>query len=274
MPQQRSVAGIEQCHPGEPVRVWHACRGRVRLGISGLKGSTGIAQLLSVGLGEINGVRDVRASTTTGNVIVQFDPESVSCPVLTRVAGALISGEIVPGAGGPSGVAWHTMSGQAVAQGLMTSAQTGLSSAAVAKRLAESGRNVTVAPLARSPTSILADQFRSFPVAILAGAALVSLATGALLEAAAISAVVALNAAIGYVSEARAERILSSLEAGPQPAARALRDGHLHELPAEELVPGDVIILRRGDVVPADGRVVQSAGLSVSESALTGESLH
>src|SRR5690606_28110128 len=168
---------------------------------------------------------------------------------------------------------WHTISIQAVAQRLMTPAQSGLTSTAAAERLAEIGRNITVAPLARSPSRILWDQVRSFPVAILAGAALISLVTGALLEAAAISAVVALNAAIGYMSEARAEQILSSLESGPQPTARALRDGRPKELSAEELVPGDVILLQRGDVVPADARVVQSAGLSVSESALTGDSL-
>ncbi len=273
MPQHNPVAGSGKCFPGEAVCVRHACRGRVRLGVRGLKRATELGELLSTGLGKINGVRGVRASTTTGNVVILFDPEAVSPLVLTRVANALVSGELGPGRGGLAGAAWHTMSVQAVAEGLMTSAQAGLSHSEAAERLAEHGRNVTVRPLARSRVGILADQLRSFPVAILAGAALISLATGALLEAAAIAAVVALNSAIGYVSEARAEHILSSLTDGPEIRARTLREGRVHELSAEELVPGDVILLQRGDLVPADARLVQAAGLSVSESALTGESL-
>lgn len=272
MLQQTRSAGPQCICPGEPVCVRHACKGRVRLGIAGLKNSPEIADLMLVGLGEINGVKDVRPSTLTGNVVVCFDADAISCPTLLRVATALLSGELTPGGTGPGGAPWHTMSVQAVAQGLMTSVQTGLTTRAAGDRLAETGRNVLASPHMRTSASILVDQVKSFPVAVLAGAAFISLVTGALLEAAAISAVVALNAAIGYVSEARAERILSGLETERAPVARLLREGKARELPAELVVPGDVIMLQRGDVVPADARVIQAAGFSVSESALTGES--
>ena len=257
---------------GEPVCVRHVSRERIRLGIAGLKYAPEMADLLLVGIGEINGVKNVRPSTLTGNVVIFFDPEAITCPTLLRIARALLSGELAPGSTGPGGAAWHTMSVQAVGQGLMTSVQTGLTRRTARDRLAETGRNVITPPHVRTPASILAAQFKSFPVAVLTGATLISVVTGALLEAAAISAVVLLNAAIGYASEARAERILSSLETDRTPIARLLRDGHTRELPAEMVVPGDVIMLQRGDVVPADARVIQAAGLSVSESALTGES--
>jgi Ca2+-transporting ATPase len=273
MLHQTRSAGPEVGGPGEPVCVRHESPGRLRLGIAGLKNSPELSDLLFVGIGEINGVKNVRPSTLTGNVVILFDPEAISCPTLLRVARALLSGALTPGGAGPGGAAWHTMSVQAVAQGLMTSVQTGLTHRAARDRLAQTGRNVLIPPHVRSSAHILAAQFKSFPVAVLAGATLISVITGALLEAAAISAVVVLNAAIGYVSEARAERILSSLETERSPIARLLRDGQTREQPAEMVVPGDVIMLQRGDVVPADARVIQAAGLSVSESALTGESL-
>lgn len=257
----------------DEVCLHHVCGGRARLGVGGLKSSPALAQLMASALGEINGVRDVRPSTITGNVVVLFDTEAVTSQTLLRLARAVISGDLVPGGAGFGGAPWHTMSVQAVSQRLMTSVQSGLSSSAANERLAESGKNVLASGHVRSPGSILAEQVTTFPVAVLACAAGVSLVTGALLEAVAIAAVVGLNAAIGYTSEMRAERVLASLEADRAPVARLLRDGRMREIEAEALVPGDVIHLQRGDVVPADARVTQAAGLSVSEAALTGESL-
>lgn len=255
------------------VRLHHVCGGRARLGVGGLKASPAVAQLMALALGEVNGVNEVRPSTITGNIVVHFDPDAITGDALLRLTRAIARGDLVPGGAGPGGSAWHTMSVKAVSLGVMTSVHTGLSTVASRRRLAESGKNLLSSPHVRSPGSILADQVKSFPVAVLAGAAVVSLATGAVLEALAIGAVVALNAAIGYVSETRAESVLASLETERAPVARVLRDGIVREIEAEGLVPGDVIHFQRGDVVPADARVIQAAGLSVSESALTGESL-
>jgi Ca2+-transporting ATPase len=113
----------------------------------------------------------------------------------------------------------------------------------------------------------------SLPVALLGVAAVVSLATGGLVEAAAIAAVVGVNAAIGYVTETRAERTLSSLADPGAATARLRRDDRARNVPVDEVVPGDVMLLERGHSVPADGRLIAASGLTVSEAALTGEAL-
>jgi len=92
-------------------------------------------------------------------------------------------------------------------------------------------------------------------------------------EAFAISAIVLLNAVIGYVQEARAETAIAALRQMSAEQAHAIRDGDLRTLPAAELVPGDIILLEAGDIVPADARVVELSSLQTSEAALTGESL-
>ena len=92
-------------------------------------------------------------------------------------------------------------------------------------------------------------------------------------ETIAISAIVLLNAVIGYVQEARAETAIGALRQMSAERAHAIRDGDLRALPASELVPGDVILIEAGDIVPADARVIEGASLQTSEAALTGESL-
>src|SRR3954468_11009084 len=92
-------------------------------------------------------------------------------------------------------------------------------------------------------------------------------------ETIAISAIVLLNAVIGYVQEARAETAIGALRQMSAERAHAIRDGDVRAIPASELVPGDVILIEAGDIVPADARVIEVSGLQTSEAALTGESL-
>jgi Ca2+-transporting ATPase len=110
------------------------------------------------------------------------------------------------------------------------------------------------------------------PIVLLAVGAVLSIATGGLLDAAIILGVIALNGAIGFVAEARAEETIGSLGAGRTPISRVLRHGEECEVPAEDLVPGDVVELRRDDLVPADARVIAANRLTVNEAMLTGES--
>src|SRR5690606_3570659 len=138
MLQQLDGTGID-AGPGEGISVKHALAGRARFAVAGLKSSPRTADLMAAGLGWINGVKSVRPSTLTGNVVVHFDPEAISCSALVQLARAILSGERIPGTTGPGGAAWHTMSVHAVAQGLMTSVQTGLSNKAANARLAEAG---------------------------------------------------------------------------------------------------------------------------------------
>jgi Ca2+-transporting ATPase len=117
------------------------------------------------------------------------------------------------------------------------------------------------------------EQVASLPVGLLAGAAAVSIATGGLVDGAAILAVIAINAVIGYATESRVERILASLNEVGVPLALVRREGLEQLVPKAELVPGDIILLRPGHDVPADGRLIAVAGLQTNESALTGESV-
>jgi Ca2+-transporting ATPase len=109
-------------------------------------------------------------------------------------------------------------------------------------------------------------------VLILVAASLLSLALGKLLEAGAIGAIVVLFVLVGFFQEYRAERAIAALREMAVPVVRVVRDGRVAEIPAAELVPGDVVHLEAGSVVPADLRLTQSANLRVQEAALTGES--
>jgi Ca2+-transporting ATPase len=120
---------------------------------------------------------------------------------------------------------------------------------------------------------MLWDQVATLPVLLLTGAALMSLASGMPVDAAVIMGVVAVNAAVGYATERRVDRIIAALRDMTVPTALVRRDGKEQFVPAAALVPGDVLLLKAGYDVPADGRLIEVAGLSVNESALTGESL-
>ena len=149
----------------------------------------------------------------------------------------------------------------------------GLSSAVAAARLREAGPNRLPSPTRPPYVSIAARQLVDPLVALLVAAAAVSFAIGEELEAAVIAAIVLLNAALGFFQEASAERAVLALRGAFERSAAVVRDGRELELPADELVPGDLVVLREGDRVPADGRLVAAERLELDESALTGESV-
>jgi Ca2+-transporting ATPase len=169
--------------------------------------------------------------------------------------------------------AWHTLSTADVARRLTTSPERGLSTADAERLLDHVGANRLPLPRPKTPLEIIAGHVSSLPVLLLGGAAVLSLLSGAALEAAAILAVVAANGAIGYLTERRVERILTSLQDGRELRALVRRDGTEVVVPARAVVPGDVLLLRAGHDVAADARVIEADGLTVDESALTGESV-
>ena len=120
---------------------------------------------------------------------------------------------------------------------------------------------------------LVVHQFRSLMVGLLFAAGGVALAMGDVIEAAAILVVIALNAVIGFVTEWKAASALAGLRKQSIAVARVLRDGQQSQIPADHLVPGDVVLLDAGDRVPADGRLIEHARLHADEAALTGESL-
>ncbi len=167
----------------------------------------------------------------------------------------------------------HALPAEAVLAALAVDAEKGLDEAEVAARRAVHGRNEIETRRRRSALSILAHQFASAVVVLLAIAGLLSLAFGDVHEALAILAVLLLNTMIGFVTELKAERSMEALRALGSHAQLVRRNGSPVQVPAEDLVPGDIVLVEEGDVVTADARLVSAANVSVDESALTGESV-
>jgi Ca2+-transporting ATPase len=155
---------------------------------------------------------------------------------------------------------------------LGTDTINGLSHAEAARRLAERGPNELVERGRRGPWRILWEQLTATMVVILIIAAVVSGLLGDFKDMVAIGAIVVLFALLGFVQEYRAEKAMAALRKLAVPHVRVLRDGSLQERSARDLVPGDVILLEAGNIVPADGRLLESASLRIQEAALTGES--
>ena len=166
---------------------------------------------------------------------------------------------------------WHTLRIDATLQALHADAQ-GLTSAEAAARLARHGPNALPEGRSRSVARMLLDQFSDFMILVLIAAAVVSGIVGEPSDTIAIIVIVLLNAVIGFVKEWRAERAMAALRLMAAPSAGVRRDGAVATLPADGLVPGDVVLLEAGNVVPADLRLLEAAQLRVAEAALTGES--
>jgi Ca2+-transporting ATPase len=151
-------------------------------------------------------------------------------------------------------------------------AAPGLNTQEAEKRLAEHGPNELVQTGAKNPWRILLEQFTSVLIIILIIAAIVSAILGDHVEAIAIMAIVLLNGLLGFRQEYRAEKTMAALRQLAAPVVRVRRDGRVLEVPARELVLGDVVLIEAGNLIPADCRILHSASLRVQEAALTGES--
>jgi Ca2+-transporting ATPase len=168
---------------------------------------------------------------------------------------------------------WHGMEALFVLGRYGVNRTTGLTQEQYLQRLKESGPNILPESVPRSGMSIFVEQFKSLPVALLGVAAVVSAVTGGLADAVVIMSVVLINAAIGYATESGAERTINSLKKLVRPTALVMRDGSIETLSTENVVPGDLLVLRPGSYVAADARLIDAQRLSVDESTLTGESL-
>lgn len=153
------------------------------------------------------------------------------------------------------------------------SAHEGLPEAEVASRSQELGPNSLPEGVIRSFAAMVLDQFKDFLILLLLGAAVISGLLGETADTIAILVIVALNAVIGVVQEYRAERAMEALREMAGETATVRRAGVVTEISAAQLTVGDVVLLDAGRVVPADIRIIESAGLRAAEAALTGESL-
>ena len=171
----------------------------------------------------------------------------------------------------PSSPAPHTQSAEAIWETHATSPD-GLSPSEAKKRLSQHGPNLLREGKRRPVWAMVIDQYRDPMIILLLVAAAISGLIGEGEDAIAILVIVFLNSLIGFIQEFRAERAMAALMAMAAPHAKVRRAGLLLTIPAREVVPGDVVLLEAGQVVPADLRLVDIRGLKVDESPLTGES--
>jgi P-type Ca2+ transporter type 2C len=167
---------------------------------------------------------------------------------------------------------WHVLPVLEVLAALGSAQDQGLSEADAKARLDETGPNELIERQGRRPLSIIWDQISSTLVLILIAAAVISAFLGKTTETLAIGAIVILFATLGFIQEYKAEKAMAALKKMARPQVRVKRSGQTREVPAHEIVPGDVVLLEAGSVVPADVRIIESANLRIQESALTGES--
>lgn len=290
----------------------HVLPGRLRLDVSGLKRDDALCAAVVAAVSALPGVQRVSGSIWTGRILVGFHPEAVTaeeveeaCAVARAEALAGGRGEIshsngyhaprpADECGSPAPVArlrdrfrtsfgtseaprgerlWHALEVPEVLSELTTDADVGLTTTEAARRLRRRGPNRLQEIEPPSFGRLFAGELISVVTLALLGAAAVTLVVGKVRDGAVIAGIVVVNAALGALQNFRADRSLRALRELSAPHARVLRSGQIAELPAEELVAGDVVLLREGDGVPADVRLIKARGLEIDESPLTGESV-
>ena len=167
---------------------------------------------------------------------------------------------------------WYQCTGKETLAGLESS-ESGLSSERAAEQRRRYGENRLVESGKKPAWKVFLEQFQDLLVLILIGAAIISMLTDNVESTVVIFAVILLNAILGTIQHQKAQKSLESLKALSAPSATVLRDGNRVQIPSVEVVPGDILFLDAGDLVVADGRILESTALYVNESSLTGESV-
>src|SRR5207245_1610999 len=212
--------------------------GRARLRASAVPAHPVLAAGLADRISGDTGVREVRANHLTGSVLVSFDPARVDARAVMAAVRRHARGVNGHGNGHRTATeGWHLLPTGEVLERLASPGPAGLSSEEAQRRLATVGANRLPMPEPKSPLAILSGHLTSLPVLLLGGAAALSLLSAAPIEAAVILAVVAANATVGYVTERRVERVLTSLQSTTTPRASVRRDGAETVLPAAAVVP-------------------------------------
>jgi Ca2+-transporting ATPase len=285
-----------------PLAVLHdRVPGRLRLHLPALYRHPELKAWLETRLSEALSCKSVHANPITGNLTLIFDPNQSSAEILNLIEACLSHPDLPkckpirpnpsPSQGlkqrlfrrlkddpSPEGfhaqpqAHWHALTGEETLLLLDTSAQ-GLSEEEAHRRLSRYGRNELIAVAPRAKLGILLEQLINPPTLLLGVSAVVSLATGGVIDALIIFAVAGINTAIGYFTEASTEAVLKSLDAMTPLHAEVIRDGKLHSLPIAEVAVGDLLRLSPGSYIAADARLLRANNLTVDESTLTGESL-
>lgn len=262
-------------------RIVHdAVPGRVRLRHEGLLGGDEIRLGVEVRLRRMPGVVAVRTNRLTGTALVEFRAPATVGQLAAALNDAVLgTGAVLPTRDEVAAFTEKPCSDaipcaetvEELVMRLGTRRAAGLTLEEAAARAATWGRNELRRAEPRSAVAIFAEQMTSLPIALLAASAAVSLATGGVADAVMIAAVVLVNASIATATERQADRTILALAAEtPQPAT-VIRDGVRQTIDPGELTPGDLLLIERGALIPADARLVESDDLSVNESPLTGE---
>ena len=170
-------------------------------------------------------------------------------------------------------VPWHALAVDEVLKRLTTSTENGLAVGEASTRLQKYGPNRLPAGKKRGALMRFISQFNNILVYVLLGAGFTKMMLGLWIDASIILGVVILNALLGFIQEGKAEKALDSIRNMLSAEARTLRGGEARMIPAEQLVPGDIVLLESGDKVPADLRLADIKNLRAEEAALTGESV-
>ncbi|OPL16917.1 MAG: ATPase [delta proteobacterium ML8_D] len=167
---------------------------------------------------------------------------------------------------------WYGLDSKEVLEKLRSS-DKGLASKEAQNRLERYGPNELIEKKRKSVWMMFLDQFKDFMIMVLIAAAVVAGIIGEPADTIAIAVIVLLNAVLGFVQEYRAEKAMAALKMMAAPSATVIRDGQAETIPAQRLVPGDLVILEAGNIVPADMRLMEAIQLRIDEAALTGESV-
>ena len=251
----------------------HALPGRTRLRLEPLRGRHDLLGALARRVAAREGIADVRESPWSGALLIEHDQSLSAENIATIVRNIWRGGLSAPVAPAPADAEtrpWHAMSAASVASAFAS--PNGLSDGEALERLYRIGENRLAEPTPASPLSVFADQFKSVPVALLGGSAVLSLATGGFLDAVLTLGVIALNAGIGASTESWTASLIRRLARQTDPDAIVVRDGREIGVPTSRVAPGDWISLKTGAAIPADARLLHSEALLVDESSLTGES--
>jgi Ca2+-transporting ATPase len=251
-----------------------AVRGRVRVRVPGLKGAGRLKRALESVLSGTQAVQLATGSVATGTLLVVFDDRADVATICQAVEKALLryrAGDLGAGPARRDRTPWHALPvDQALSR--LRSSMTGLETRSIAGRLKRFGENILPSIPGRDRLEIFVEQFQSLPVALLIGAAALSVMTGGAADAIVVLSVVALNAGIGFATETHADRAVRALSQPLSGGVPVIRQGKSEVIAVESAVPGDVLELRPGAIVAADARVVAAQGLMVNEATLTGES--
>jgi Ca2+-transporting ATPase len=260
-------------------------KGRGRYKVQGLLRSHLLQNYLEFRLTKESAIKDVDANCWTGNILVIFNHQFSHQEIAVLIEAIVLDYQYQPQLAEKQismvqtreinipQTTWHLQEAEVIATQLNSSISSGLSTTALEQNLQKYGANVLAQTKPRSGLSIFIDYFKSVPVALLTLAAGLSLVTGGIVDAVVIMGVVIINAILGYATESQSERIIHSLQGLVNPSAWVIREHKLIEINSQDIVMGDLVVLKPGSYIPADARLIEAENLSVDESALTGESL-